>query len=85
MGSRNNNKRRFSTSSGSGENNNNNNDSKKRAKRNASCGSDENEAPSKTISFSQPFNVNCQVRYIDFEGRSDIESVLHMLQQVMAN
>ncbi|KAK9877498.1 hypothetical protein WA026_018609 [Henosepilachna vigintioctopunctata] len=40
------------------------------------------EIPSKCIELSRTVQVNCQVQYIDFEGRSDGESLLTILPQL---
>ncbi|KAJ3647638.1 hypothetical protein Zmor_019503 [Zophobas morio] len=40
------------------------------------------EAPSKCIVLSRTVQVNCQVQYIDFEGRSDGESLMKILSQL---
>ena len=38
--------------------------------------------PTKCITTSETLDVNAQITYIDFEGRSDGESVRKILQQV---
>ena len=40
------------------------------------------EAPTKCITETIEVEVKCSVRYIDFEGRSDGESMLKILQQI---
>ncbi|XP_044264414.1 probable cleavage and polyadenylation specificity factor subunit 2 [Tribolium madens] len=40
------------------------------------------ETPSKCIVLSRTVQVNCQVQYIDFEGRSDGESLMKILSQL---
>lgn len=40
------------------------------------------EVPSKCIVLSRTVQVNAQVQYIDFEGRSDGESLLKILTQL---
>jgi cleavage and polyadenylation specificity factor subunit 2 len=40
------------------------------------------EAPSKCIILQRTVQVNCQVQYIDFEGRSDGESLMKILSQL---
>lgn len=40
------------------------------------------EPPVKYLCMKQTVVVNCMVHFIDFEGRSDVEAVLKMLQEV---
>lgn len=40
------------------------------------------EIPSKCIALERTVQVNCQVQYIDFEGRSDGESLMKILSQL---
>lgn len=40
------------------------------------------ELPSKCIMLNRTVQVNAQVQYIDFEGRSDGESLLKILSQL---
>ncbi|XP_066244891.1 probable cleavage and polyadenylation specificity factor subunit 2 [Euwallacea similis] len=40
------------------------------------------EVPSKCIALERTVQVNCQVQYIDFEGRSDGESLMKILSQL---
>lgn len=40
------------------------------------------EFPTKCITFQRTAQVNCQVQYIDFEGRSDGESLMKILSQL---
>ena len=40
------------------------------------------EAPTKCITETVELEVKCSVRYIDFEGRSDGESMLKIMQQI---
>lgn len=40
------------------------------------------EVPSKCIALDRTIQVNCQVQYIDFEGRSDGESLMKILSQL---
>ncbi|KAL3288727.1 hypothetical protein HHI36_003162 [Cryptolaemus montrouzieri] len=40
------------------------------------------EIPSKCIELNRTVQVNCQVQYIDFEGRSDGESLMKILSQL---
>ncbi|XP_035706591.1 cleavage and polyadenylation specificity factor subunit 2 isoform X2 [Folsomia candida] len=42
----------------------------------------DSEPPTKTISTFQTFSVNCQIHFIDFEGRSDIEAVVKFLAEI---
>lgn len=40
------------------------------------------EMPTKCIVLNRTVQVNCQVQYIDFEGRSDGESLMKILSQL---
>lgn len=40
------------------------------------------EMPTKCIMLNRTVQVNCQVNYIDFEGRSDGESLMKILSQL---
>lgn len=40
------------------------------------------EFPSKCINLGRTVQVNCQVQYIDFEGRSDGESLMKIMTQL---
>jgi hypothetical protein len=62
-----------------------NRDKRKSTLSSSSDASGENETPTKAVSTVQTFSINCQVHFIDFEGRSDIESVVKMLQEVCVN
>lgn len=42
----------------------------------------DSEHPTKIVSETVTFSVNCQIHFIDFEGRSDAEAVLKILQEV---
>lgn len=42
----------------------------------------EKETPTKCKIIKQSFALNCQIQFIDFEGRSDGESVQKILEQV---
>ena len=44
--------------------------------------SDMNEIPTKCVQQTVTLNIKAQVQYIDFEGRSDGESVMKLVQQV---
>ena len=43
---------------------------------------DNGEVPMKSIEQHRSVNVNCQIQYIDFEGRSDGESLLKIIAQL---
>lgn len=44
--------------------------------------SETTEIPTKCLVSTQTFNINCQIFFIDFEGRSDGESIQKILEQV---
>ncbi|CAG7660639.1 unnamed protein product [Allacma fusca] len=48
----------------------------------APAGDLENEPPTKCLVSKQKLAVNCQICYIDFEGRSDGESIRKIVEQV---
>lgn len=41
------------------------------------------DPPTKILSLTQTFSINSQVVFIDFEGRSDVEAVLKLFQEVL--
>ena len=43
---------------------------------------EETEIPTKCTRVRQAFVVNCQIQYIDFEGRSDGESIQKIIEQM---
>lgn len=43
---------------------------------------DKEEVPTKCVSSTQNFHVNCSVSFIDFEGRTDGESIAKLLAQL---
>lgn len=43
---------------------------------------DMSEVPTKCVQQTLNLNVKAQIQFIDFEGRSDGESVLKLIQQV---
>lgn len=45
-------------------------------------GADREEVPTKCVSSLQQFAVKCSVQFIDFEGRTDGESICKLLQQL---
>ena len=43
---------------------------------------DREEVPTKCVSSTQNFHVKCSVQFIDFEGRTDGESIAKLLAQL---
>merc|ERR1719270_3092892 len=43
---------------------------------------DKEEVPTKCVSTVQSFQINCSVKYIDFEGRTDGESIMKLTSQL---
>merc|ERR1711963_907481 len=43
---------------------------------------DKEEVPTKCVASTQNFAVKCGVQFIDFEGRTDGESIFKLLQQL---
>merc|ERR1719210_347825 len=43
---------------------------------------DKEEVPTKCISSTQTFQINCGIKYIDFEGRTDGESIMKLTSQL---
>merc|ERR1712025_114566 len=43
---------------------------------------DKEEVPTKCISSTQTFQINCGIQYIDFEGRTDGESIMKLTSQL---
>ena len=43
---------------------------------------DKEEVPTKCISSVQAFQINCGIQYIDFEGRTDGESIMKLTSQL---
>merc|ERR1712027_45779 len=43
---------------------------------------DKEEVPTKCVTSVQSFQVNCGIQYIDFEGRTDGESIMKLTAQL---
>merc|ERR1712240_399745 len=43
---------------------------------------DKEEVPTKCVSSTQNFHVKCSIKFIDFEGRTDGESIAKLLNQL---
>merc|ERR1712025_1006252 len=43
---------------------------------------DKEEAPTKCVSTVQAFQINCGIQYIDFEGRTDGQSIMMLAEQL---
>merc|ERR1711923_287113 len=43
---------------------------------------DKEEVPTKCVSSVQAFQINCGIQYIDFEGRTDGESIMKLTSQL---
>ena len=43
---------------------------------------DKEEVPTKCVSTVQNFQINCGIRFIDFEGRTDGESIMKLTAQL---
>ena len=46
---------------------------------------DTSDAPTKCVQQTLSLNIKAQIQFIDFEGRSDGESVMKLIQQVYNN